>query len=348
MMNNFDRLSRENKEKNENIAVSINEPEKKKKVDVKIKPTILSAVFANFKQEKENIYPAPGAVFPNFKGTLITFVMLIFFTAIMVAMWYFIDRVVFLPIALVFVSIAVPCLVIMFYYEFAMANKIPVAKLCLLIAIGALCYIIIYQVLTEFFLMLLDESLVRNLVVPLSSNILMFAVILLVSCFFTGNSVKDCFLVISFLMMGYVMCSCFTKGFVALFVPNTEVEGLPTNILAIIYNEEYLGKSLRNLLDNLIYDFMLMPVLYSCWGTVYAYLVYYLIESRKTRNPLPKSMYLLIVLVSCLDIMAIIDTTMTSFNIILKVVSLIVSLYLLAKMLNYSMDTTPPPPLEDY
>lgn len=342
MTNKFDELSYSNENNDQETVVSVIEPKKPTVEAPKKKPTIFKALFANFKQDKELIYPSEGAVLPNLTRTLNTLINLIFISAVMVAMWYLIDKVVFVPIALIFLTIAIPSLVLIFYFDFDINRKIPLGKLFILMIVGALCYLAITQIMTEMLYIFLSPALVDSVIMPVISNGVMFFVIFLAANFFKGENVRDYFLIVAFFVMGFVMCMSFTKGFSALFVSNKFDQTTYYNIRVIVDDEEMLAQSLRNLLDNLLYDYIVLPILYSCWGTIYAYLVYYLIDSRKNRNNIPKSMYLLILLVIILNILAIVDTAMVTFNVILKFTSCAISIYILIKLLNYSFDEEPP------
>lgn len=344
---NFDKLSRLNDKKDENVVVSVIEPVENIPVTNKTHPNVFSAFMANFKQDKELIYPSEGAVLPSLKGTLNTFITLIFLSAVMVALWYFIDRIVFIPVALVFLSVAIPCLIMVFYYEFDMGRSVPLGKLLLLFIIGALCYIVISQIMSEILYIMFDKSLVESVFMPIVSNVIVFAVIFLATSFFQSDSVRDYFLIVTFLVMGYVVCECFIKGFSSLFISG-KVDGTTLyDVRIIIDNKDMLEKSMENLLSNLVYDFIVVPFLYSCWGTIYAYLVYYLAESKRKRNNIPKSMYLLVFLVIVLNILSKVDTAMASFNVILRFISVIISVYVLVKLLNFSFDEEPPRLLKD-
>lgn len=346
-MNKFDKLSLLNGEKSENVVVSVVEPKVQKSVQTKKRPTIFSAFIANFKQDKELLYPSKGATLPNLKTTIWCFFTLVFLSAVMVSLWYLIDKVVFIPMALVFLSVAVPCLIMCFYYEFDMGNAFPMPKLFLLVVIGGLCYVIISQISSELLGVIFNEALISSILMPVVSNVVMFIVIFLVTSFFKSQSVRDYIMIVSFLVMGYVICECFVKGFSALFISQKLDGGVLYNVKVIVGSEEMLEESMRNLLDGMFYDFIVIPFLYSCWGTVYAYLIYYLAESKKKQQEIPKSMYLLLFLVIILNILAKVETAILSFNAILRLISTITSIYVLLKLLNFSLDEDVPRPLKE-
>ncbi len=347
MMNNFDKLSLLSEKQDENAVKSVIQPKTPTPEAPKKRPTIFTAIFANFKQDKDLLYPSKGAVLPRLSGTLTTLVTLVFLSAVLVAMWYFIDKAAFIPVALVFLSISIPCLITVFYYEFDVGRTIPLGKLFLLMVIGALCYIVISQIMSDVLYLMLYQTIVDSVIMPVISNVVMFAVIFLSANFFKVQTVRDYFVVVAFLTMGYVMCESFTKGFSALFISSKIDEKTLYNIKVIVNNEEMLDLSMQNLLKNVVYDYIVIPILYSCWGTVYAYLVYYLMDSKRNRNSIPKSMYLLVLLVIILNILAFVDTSMVSFNIILRLISCVLSIYILIKLLNFSFDEEPPRPLTD-
>ncbi len=344
-MNNFDKLSLLNDNQDENTVKSVIQPKAPTLEAPKKRPTIFTALFANFKQDKELMYPNKDAVLPNLSVTMGVLVTLVFLSAVLVALWYFIDKVAFIPIALVFLSIAMPVFLTCFYYEFDVGRTIPLGKLFLIMVIGALCYVVISQVMSKVLYIMMYQSLVDSVIMPIISNVVMFAVIFLAANFFKCDNVRDYFVVVAFLTMGYVMCESFTKGFSALFISGRIDDKTLYNIKVIVDNEEMLATSMHNVLENLVYDYIIMPILYSCWGTVYAYLVYYLMDSKKNRNTIPKSMYLLVILVIILNILALVDTSMVSFNVILRLISCVLSLYILVKLLNFSFDEEPPRPV---
>lgn len=346
-MDKFDKLSLLNDDKDENTVVSVIEPKIQKPVQTKKRPTIFSAFIANFKQDKELIYPSKGAELPNLSGTLTCLVSLVFLSAVMVALWYFIDKVTFIPVALVFLSTAIPCLIMCFYYEFDMGHTFPIGKLCLLIVIGALCYIVISQISAEMIDLVLNEAMINSIIMPIISNVVMFAVIFLVTSFFKSNSVRDYIMVVSFLVMGYVICQSFVKGFEELFISQKLDGSALYNIKVIVESEEMLEASMQNLLDGMFYNFILLPFLYSGWGAVYAYLIYYLAENKRKQRDIPKSMYLLLFLVIILNILAKVETAMVSFNVILRMLATIITVYILLKLLNFSLEEEPPRPLKE-
>lgn len=341
-MNKFDKLSLYSDEKDENVVVSVIEPTVAKPVQTRKSPTIYTTLMANFKQEKELLYPSKGANLPNLKGTISTFSSLIFLSAVMVALWYLVDKVLFIPLALAFLSLAIPVFLMVFYYEFDMGHTLPLGKLFLLVIIGALSYVVLSQISSEILYLMLNESFVSSTIMPIITNVVMFGIIFVVTSFFKSDSVRDYILVVCFLIMGYVVCESFVKGFSSLFVSTKTDGGYLYNLKVIVDNEEFLEESMKSLMSNWLYDFVALPFLYSCWGTIYAYLIYYLADSKRKKREFPKSMYLLIFLVIMLDIFAKMDTSMTSFNVILRVVSVMISVYLLIKLLNFSLEEEPP------
>lgn len=341
-MNKFDRLSLLELNKEENAVVSVIEPKIEKKEAPKKKPNILTAVFANFKQDKTVIYPAEGAVLPNLKGTMNAFVIMIFLSALFVAMWYFIDKLVFIPMAMIFLSTAMPIFIMTFYYEFDVGMKKPIGKLLMLVLVGALIYVMTKQLMSELLHLFMYSSLVDSILLPIILNVIIFIAIFIAANFFKGETVRDYFVIVSFLCMGYVICECLTKSFSKLFISGTIDSDTFYSLKVIVNNEQMLGLSMRNVLKNLLYDYILMPFMYSCWGTAYAYLVYYLIDYKKKKNSIPKSMYLLLLLITVLNILALVDTSMIYFNVVLKFITVGVSFLILIKMLNYSFDEEPP------
>lgn len=346
-MDKFDKLSLLSNKKDDEVIVSVIEPKIEKKEDVQKRPTVFSAFLATLKQDKSRMYPTKGAVLPNLRSTVNCFVALVFLSAVMVASWYFIDKMVFIPVALLFLSIAIPCLILVFYYEFDVGHQIPLGKLLLLAIVGALTYILVSQVISEVFYLIFYESLVDSVIVPIITNVVMFAVVFLATSFFQSRSVRDYFLIVAFLVMGYVMCECFVNGFSSLFISGKVGDNVLYNIRIIVDNEEMLEKSMKKLLDGMVYDFIVWPFLCSCWGTIYAYLMYYLADSKRKKNEIPRSMYLLIFLVIILNILAVADTSMVSFNVILKCITTAISVYILVKLLNFSFDENPPEPLTE-
>lgn len=341
MKNSFDKLSVYDGNNDAGASVSVIEP-KAEKVEVhQKKPTVFTAFFANFKQDKTLLYPSEGAVLPNLKGTMSAFNTMLFMAALFVAMWYFIDKLVFIPAALVFLSVAVPTFVIIFYYEFDYGVKKPLGKLLMLTVIGALIYILLSQAVKELLYLFTYKSLVDSILLPIASNAIMFVAVFIAANFFKGETVRDYFLIVAFLSMGYVMCECLTKGFSSLFISGTIDDDTFYSLKVIVNNDQMLTLSMQSLLKNLLSDYIIMPLLYSCWGTVYAYLVYYLIDSKKNKNSIPKSMYLLLSLIMVLNILVLLDTSMVYFNIILKLISLVVSFYVLIKLLNISLEEEP-------
>lgn len=347
MMDKFDKLSTLNREKDNKVVVSVIEPKIEKKEPFQKKPTVFTAFLATLKQDKASLYPTSGAVLPNLSGTVSTFTALVFLSAVMVALWYFIDKTVFIPVAIVFLSVAIPCLILVFYYEFDMGHKIPLGRLLLLTIVGALTYVVVTQVITEIFYLVFYENFVDSIIAPIVTNVTIFAVIFFATSFFQSQSVRDYFLIVSFLIMGYVMCQCLVNAFSNLFIAGKVAGSTLYDVKLIIDNEEMLKESMDHVLDNMFYDFIVWPLLCSCWGTVYAYLTYYLAASKRKKHDIPKSMYLLIFLVIMLNILATTDTSMLSFNVILKSITTIISAYVLIKLLNFSFGDELPKPLTE-
>ncbi len=342
MMNKFDKLSLYDGKKEENASLSVIEAKVEENPPIKKKPTIFSAFIANFKQDKASIYPSKGAVLPDLTGTMRSFIINIFLSALFVAMWYFIDKAVFIPSALIFLSLAVPIFILIFYFEFAIGVSKPLGKLLVLTLIGAIIYVFTSQLMSWLSRLLTSTIIVNSILLPIVSNLVMFVAIFVAANFFQGKTVRDYFVIVAFLVMGYVICECFTKSFSKLFVSGAIDDDTFYSLKVIIYNDQMLSLSMRSVLKNLVYDYILLPLMYSCWGTVYAYLVYYLIDYKKKKNSIPKSMYLLVLLITILNILAFVDTSQIYFNVGLKFLSFAVSFYILIKILNYSFDEEPP------
>lgn len=336
-MDDFDKLSLLNENVKDEAVVSVIEPKKPEPVPPAKAPTIFTVFFANFKQDRELLSPAKGVALPCLRNTISAFVTLVFLSAVMVALWYFVDAIVYIPLALVFLSVSVPCLTTIFYYEFAESHTIKLSRLCFLIIAGALCYIMLGQLTTNVLDLFFYETLVDSIIMPAISNVVLFVVIYFAASFFKAESVRDYFMVVAFLISGYVICRGFVNGFTSLFLVTQSDNGSLFRLNAIVASEDMLKMSMQSLLDNLFHNYILTPILYTAWGVVYAYLVYYLIGSKKHSGGIPKSMYLLLLLIVVLDIMSEIDTSLEVFDIVLRVVSLVISLYMLVKMLNFSI-----------
>ncbi len=339
MIDEFDRLSLDNENlSEESIGISINEPKQEISEVKTSKPHVFGAVLATIKRDNSVLYPAEGAVLPNLKHSLLTFFGLFVLAAVLIIVYSIITHLSFIPILLLFVAFAAPLLLLVFYHEFNYSNNVYVHRMVILFILGAVIYLIFSHLGDNFIATLFYQSIVDSIITPIALSMFIFIAIFLFASYFKVSAVSECFIIGVSIAMGYAACEILTNGFEALFIPTKIGTDLPYETEVIINQEAFLENSIKNLFDNWAYEYLLMPYLYACWATIISHLVFMLIGSRREKNEMPRSMYLLIMLVIVLHVIAVVDTSLGIFNVALRIVSLLASTFLLFKILNSSLN----------
>lgn len=338
MDNNFDKLSLDNKSFAENTAISVIEPKTPEKVEKKVNRNIFTAFLATLKQDTNVLVPNKGAKLPNLKYTILLIISLLFISAFVVILQLFVDKTAFIPIVIMFLACLVALPAVVFYYEFNVERTFTFNKIAMLILIGFALQVLLDYVCDTFLTTIFYKWFIDSLIEPVLFHVLLLLFTFLFANFYKSRYISDCLLISACIAMSYAFIEIIIDGFRSLFVLTQLDENYSVYTEIILNQNTALTNSLSNLFDGWFDKFIALPYIYSAFAGITGYLVSLLIDSRHSKNKLPRSMYLLLMVNILSHALMVVDTSFEIFNVILKIVALFVSTFLLIKVLNMSLD----------
>ncbi len=339
-MNNLDKNSISN-QNDEDLVVAIVEPKKEEPSVVFKAPTIFSVILATIKDDKEYLNTINKTrTLPKLTNTVLTMFVFLAVIILMLVMNTFVDKLIFIPFALFFCSIAVPFLMLTFYFEFNNYNKVGFFKTTLSFLIGIFVYLVI-NVVSETYLVRIALSTqqfqIDNFAVPILFTVFVFIFTFLLSSAYKAQTLSDCFLISVAIAMGYAffenVADCFNSLFVSAQI-NIKGNAYPIDIIANV--EEYLNTSFDQLFENTFFKFVFTPFMYSSFSVIIGFIVSMI--ANKSFH-VTKSIYLLLILVVVLNVILFFDTSIQSLNYILKIISFLIATYLIITIMNTTLNS---------
>ena len=337
-MSDFEKLKRDNPS-DDRVEAVYQKKDEAQIIAVK-KPTIFSVLLATLKRDKTYLENANTAKrLPTLSHFVLSVFIVAALTITLVICYFSVDKAVFIPLALVFIPLAMPAMVLVFYYELDVERSISLFKFSLTFVLGFIFYLFLNFLNKKVLYQISFYSNIERYVFPIIYTALLFFLTFLLSNVYKATSLPSCFLIAVTLSMSCYIIENLTNNFSTLFLTVKKeqvIEGgyLYPSVNAIIMEDGYLTQSISNLFNDWFLKFMFMPYMYAAWAMIVGAVVSTVLEVRNKKGNSPKSVYLLLMLVIFFRYIADISTTIALFDIILSFMSFIGTFYVSTRFLN--------------
>lgn len=334
-MSDFNDLKKENQSADRLEAV-YQKVEPQKKVARK-KPTVFSVIFATIKRDKDFFERSDDkSRLPVLNATVLTSLLLLAVSVIIVLGYFFLDKMVLVPMLIIFCPLVIPLIILVFNYEMNDDKGITLFRISLTVAVGLIFYFIVTLINERIFYNISFYANVESYVYPVLYTILLFLLSLLIATSFKATKLSAYFLIAVTLSLTFYYIGAVNGLFSDLFVSDESVEFFNgvNHPLAIINNDVYLTQSIANVFDNWFFDYVFIPLMYSFWAIIIGSVVSVAAERRSQNRSLSRSTYLLFLLVIFLQYLVYISTSIALLDITLEIISFLVSAYVAVSMLN--------------
>jgi len=334
-MNDFDKLTTENP--CDDAIISVIEPKAQETVAPERKPDILAAIWATVRGDKELINSYEKRRLPYLKYTFLSVIAMFAVSVIVLIMNFFVGYKMLIPIVSVLFCAFPPTVSVIFFYELNVDGKLSGFTVFICFLLGFFAYVLMNFVASFFYQFVAKES-IEQIGFPIILALICFLNTFVVSNSIKTRSIGDCLLIAAAVLMGF----CFTNNLVNTFDKLFVVDGIvttgtynaPPGAGVIIGTSEFLKGNFDNIFDNWLFDYIILPYLYSCWAVVNGYLVAVSNEGKIKKREAPKSLYLILMLVMLMNFIAVFDTAIDYLGIILKASVLVASTILAITFIN--------------
>lgn len=336
-MNNFEKLKKENstEDRVETVYQKIDDPTP---VAVK-KPTIFSVLLATIKRDKDYLEKVNSSrKLPNLSHTVLSFFIILAISLTLVICYFAVDKVVLIPLLLFFCPIAIPCILLVFYYEINTDKTLDFFKFALTFVLGFAFYLVLNFINKSILYQLTFYSTIENYFFPILYILVLFLLTFLLANTYKATSLSACFIIAVTLAMSYYTISTVNGVFNKLFIVVKReqlIEGyLYPSVSAIVLEEGYLTQSINNIFDDWFTTFVFNPYMYSAWAMIIGAVVSMSVEIRNKKGKPPRLIYLLLMLVVLFQYITVTTTTIQLFDYILKTLSFLGTSYVSVNFLN--------------
>ena len=331
-MSDFNELKRNNPSKDRVEAVY--QVVEEKPINVK-SPNLFSLLMATIRRDKKYLESVnERKILPSFSYSFLTLIITVSLAVILVICYFSMDLVRFLPLIMIFCSIAIPIDILVFYYELNQERSINLFSLFVTVAFGFVFYLIIALIKRALLNTLSFYVNVDLYIMPLMFTIFVFAATFMLANIFKATTLSECFMIATTLTMTYYAVGTLTGIFESLFI-NVPNEIKDYDVATAILNEDrYLSQSITNVFSDWFYKYVYTPVMYSAWAVVIGAVVSMSSKLRNNKGNVPKSIYLLLLLVILFNYISLVNTSIRLFDVILKFMAFIGSAFLTVKFIN--------------
>ena len=336
-MSDFDKLKRDFSDSDRVEAIY---QAKDDEAPVKVKkPTVFSVLLATIKRDKDYLDKVNSArTLPNLSHTVLTFFIILALSLTLVICYFAVDKAALIPLILFFCPIAIPCILLVFYYEINTDANLDFFKFALTFVIGFAFYLIINFINKSILYQISFYNTIENYFYPILYTLTLFLLTFLLANSYKATSLSACFLIAVTLAMSYHTLFTLHTVFNDLFVVVKReqlVEGyLYPSVSAIVLDEEYLTQSVQNVFNDWFNSFVFSPYMFSAWAMVIGSVVSISVEVRNKKGNPPRSVYLLLMLVVFFRYMTVTTTTVQLFDHIIKILAFLGTTYVSVNLLN--------------
>lgn len=336
-MSDFDKLKKDS-DYSDRVEAVYQAKDEMQFVAVK-KPTIFSVLLASLKRDNnylENVNTAKKL--PTLSNFILSVFIVFALTATLVICYFSVDKAVFIPLALVFCPLAIPSIILVFYFELDSDHSITMFKFSLTFVLGFVFYLFLNFLNKNVLYQISFYSNIEHYVYPIIYTFLLFVITFILANVYKATSLSSCFLIAVTLAMSCFVIENLTGNFSKLFLTVKKeqvIEGyLYPSVNAIIMEDSYLTQSISDLFDRWFQNFIFMPYMYASWAMIVGAVVSTVLEVRNKKGHSPKSVYLLLMLVLFFRYIADFSTSIELFDYILSFMSFIGTFYVSTRLLN--------------
>ena len=324
-------------------TVSVVEPKVEEKQTQVNKPTVFSVLLASIKKDANYLNNETYGRLPDMLRFLRSVYVMFGLVVVILIMTFYIGYDLLIPIVSLFMSIAAPILIIIFFYEFAVDKKVNIFVILVSFVVGFLLYVLL-NFGSSFLYTFVAKEQIEQIGYPLVFGLSCFLVTVVVAGNLKTYKLQDCFLIAVSIAMGF----CFTTNFVATFSKLFVFDGAITTASGtarlgagvIISDKDFLSKNFQNLLNNWLFEYVLLPHLYGAWAVVIGFLVSYTSETRSSNRETVKSVYLLLLLVIAINVVSVWDPAVDYLSLVFKALAVFGSTMLEVVFLNLCLSKT--------
>ena len=305
------------------------------------KPTIFSVLLATIKRDKDYLNNVSFVKkLPTLSFTVLSFFIVLALSLTLVVCYFAVDKVYLVPLIMAFCPVAIPVIMLVFHYELNDDGSFNFFKFALTFVLGFLFYLLLNAINKGIFYQISFYSSIENYVYPILYVIMLFLMTFLLANSFKVTTLSGCFLIAVTLSMSSFMLDTLTNVFNDLFITVKReelIEGyLYPSVSAIVREDGYLAQSVKNVFDRWFIDFVFMPFMIAAWGMIIGSVAAYSVGT-KNKKGVPKTIYLLLILVVFFRYIADISTTIAIFDHILRAMSFFGTLYISVRLLNTNL-----------
>lgn len=340
--NNEELLKVENLERNEYlVSSSIIDVPKEKVEKREEKVSVLRLIIMALTPNKSNIErPAYYSLRPV--KTVKYAVFIFFFTLFMYLCGKLVDDKIYVPLLLFFIALALPLLFITFHYELNFRRNITIFQMLFAFVFGIVLYIVIEGISDTLLLESIYKDTIDIFIVPILWGLGETIFLAFLSRLYNLTDIATNILLAVCVGMGYAFMSALFATYSGLFHSVEIIIPGQENYIgqAIIDYSPYMEESFGVILDLLFWDAICFPFLLCCWSIVMGTVVSMTRVLGKRKNESSFSVYLLLVLVIILHILTVFPTTIGYFEMFLKILCAVISLFVAIRLENNAIYDT--------
>lgn len=338
---NNDILKLDNLEKNERLVTkSILEPKIEKVEEKQRKISLFSIILASFSPKKDT----SDGLFDNVLLTkTVKILILLVLMSLLLVLFYTIGEIqLILPVSVIFASVACPLLLTSFHYELCPERKISLFQMIFSIGFGIVLYLTINILIETILIKSIYEQTINMIIVPILWGLGELIIVSILAKAYNISDLLSGVLVAVCVGMGYVFTWCLNELVLSFFtsVKVTFDDGLEYLMYAILNVPSYLEQGYERMLEKVLMYSIYYPIIFSCWSVVIGNTVS--LKEVRGAKKLEKStsLYLLIIFVIVLYSLSVFATSFSMFDVILKILCLVVSLFIAVLMDNSALNAT--------
>lgn len=334
-MNNYEELKATDQEKGKGTVKTIYAPIVKTVEVKKQKITVFSILLSSVKNDNlryEPVKEKPYSI-PTPKNTVWCSIAVVVMLALLLIMRSFVDLAVVLPITYFIFVFAVPLILIMFFYEFNTRKNVKPFSLFALFISGVFVYAFTRYFCFDFLIKYVYSPYIDTIFFPTANVIISFVITYVVCRMFKLKHTSEIILVSVSFLLGYSVCNAIIEGFSSMFML-TELNISNYPLYVIIRENADLATSLKQFLNQSVYLYAYVPLLYTSIAVISATVISYNEQAKIVKKTMPKSSYLLLFLNYTILCLAALNLNITYLNLISKLTSLLIAAIISINMLN--------------